>query len=133
MTFFDAKIRSIVAKIYESVSDKNTNNSPYKSTLDKSIRFIEKFFYKKISLKDIAASSGLSPSYFHKIFKEVYFMSPNDYLSSKRISYAKSLLLNPSTPIDIIFEKCGFFSRAYFDLAFKSKVGMTPKEYRDSF
>ena len=129
----DAKIRSIVAKIYESISDKNTNTSPHKSILDKSVRFIEKNFHKKLSLKSIASASGLSSSYFHKIFKEVYFMSPNDYLNSKRISYAKSLLLNPSASIDMISEKCGFFSRSYFDTTFKKIVGMTPKEYRDSF
>ena len=60
-------------------------------------------------------------------------MSPGEYLTAKRVENAKSLLVNELISIDEVAEKCGFFSRAYFDVTFKNVTGVTPAGFRKSF
>jgi AraC-like DNA-binding protein len=44
---------------------------------------------------------------------------------------AKYLLKNEALPIREIASKTGFSSSAYFSSVFKSKMGVTPKEFRE--
>ena len=129
----DARIRTVIAELYDSITEKKVQNNRYKVSLNKALSFINASLAKKINLSDIAEASGLSVSHFHKIFKEAYSMSPCEYLTAKRVENAKSLLVSELISIDEVAEKCGFFSRAYFDVSFKKVTGITPAGFRKSF
>ena len=128
----DAKIRTALAMLYNGITEKKSKDNPHTPSLNMAISFINANLSQKICLKDIAEASGFSSSHFHKVFKDTYFMSPNEYLTMKRVECAKKLLMNESISIDAIAEKCGFFSRAYFDVSFKKTVGITPASFRKS-
>lgn len=128
----DAKIRTIVAALYENISMKKTENFRHITEINKAVDFIGNNLDKKISLDDISAVTGLSAGHFHRLFSEFYSMSPNEYLIHKRIESAKNLLQNELISIDDVAEKCGFASRAYFDVTFKKQTGLTPAGFRNS-
>ncbi len=92
--------------------------------------FIQKHYSEDIVLKDIANHVFLSPSYFHKIFTMAMNKSPHEYLVERRISAAKKLLKTTDMTMLEISEKCGFSTQSYFNQIFKSKVGVTPTQYR---
>ena len=131
--YIDAKIRELIAGIYNM---KNTYNNPefpqYIKNICESIEFIKKNFMKNITLNAIASVSGLSPSFFHKVFKNITGKTPWEYLNLERIGNAKFLLENSGLTIDDIASKCGFSSRQYFDTVFKKETGETPASFRKS-
>ena len=54
-----------------------------------------------------------------------------DYIKIARIERAKVLLNNTDLNVEDIWAEVGFSSRSVFGKAFRSVVGMTPREYRD--
>ncbi|MBR5527869.1 MAG: helix-turn-helix transcriptional regulator [Clostridia bacterium] len=126
----DAKIRSVVAALYEKIAMRKSENFKHITVINKAVDFMLNNLDKKISLDDISNAAGLSAGHFHRVFREFYHMSPNDYLIHKRIESAKNLLMNNLISIDEVAEKCGFTSRAYFDVTFKKRTSLTPADFR---
>lgn len=128
--FLDACIRGLAAKLYKLLRDNSPSLWQHGYAMDKAIKFVSENADKKINLADIARSASISPSHFHRLFKQLYNMSPREYLELKRIELSKNLLLNNLLTVDEVAEKSGFFSRAYFDTVFKRKTGVTPVQFR---
>ena len=78
----------------------------------------------------IASYIGLSPVYFHRLFKTYYGITPNDYLLNIRIDKAKNMLLFDNKSIDEIAYECGFNSSTYFSTVFKKKINESPYRFR---
>ena len=98
--------------------------------IEKAKEFIENNFHRNIDLDLIAKEANLSPTYFHKKFKECYNVTPREFLLKIRLKNAKRLLLTSDLSFFEISENCGFSSQAYFNFQFKKETGLTPSEYR---
>lgn len=98
--------------------------------IEKAKEFIENNFHRNIDLDLIAKEISLSPTYFHKKFKECYNLTPREFLLKIRLKNAKRLLLTSDLSFFEISENCGFSSQAYFNFQFKKETGLTPSEYR---
>ena len=83
------------------------------------LEFLEKKFYRTKS--DII-----------KQFKKAYGTTPHAYLMSLRVQAAKNLLANTKKTTKEIAEYLCYSSEYHFSNMFKSKVGVSPKEYRKS-
>jgi Response regulator containing CheY-like receiver domain and AraC-type DNA-binding domain len=94
--------------------------------------YIEQNYSNKITREDVANYVHLSPNHTGKIFIKSFGMSISDYLNNIRINYAKRYLQDESYNISDITEMVGFEHFSYFSTIFKSIVGMTPSEYRQS-
>jgi AraC-like DNA-binding protein len=57
-------------------------------------------------------------------------MPPMQYITTKRISYAKKLLQETDLTASAIGEACGYKDHVLFFKAFKKLEGITPTEYR---
>jgi AraC-like DNA-binding protein len=80
---------------------------------------------------DMCAQSGLSESYFRKLFREKVGMSAKRYFKIRRINRAIALIRNhPSMQLTEITYALGFFDQAHFIREFKSITGKSPKEYQ---
>ncbi|WP_138160373.1 helix-turn-helix domain-containing protein [Peptoniphilus catoniae] len=93
--------------------------------------FIDKYYYKEISLSDVADISNMSKSYFSRRFKKLYGKNYTDYLQEVRLSAAEDLLRNSDESIFEISEKVGFNDSFYFSKRFKEKYGQAPYLYRN--
>ena len=95
-------------------------------------QFIQENYASEISLEVLSKISYLHPNYLSKIFKRETGENISDYILSYRIEQAKRLLMDPSLKIYEVAEKSGFHTSKYFAALFKTEVGITPSQYRDS-
>ena len=94
--------------------------------------YIIEHFAENCSLERIAREVGLSPNYLHTAFKEAFGETPYAYVTGQRIEKAKRLIsAGRESMLDIALET-GFCSQSHFNKVFKSRTGMTPREYRGS-
>ncbi|MDO5040674.1 MAG: helix-turn-helix domain-containing protein [Peptoniphilus sp.] len=95
--------------------------------------FIDKYYYKEISLADVAEISNMSKSYFSRKFKDLYKINYTDYIQEVRLSVAKDLLENSDYSILEVSEKVGFNDSFYFSKRFKERYGHAPYPYRNIY
>lgn len=86
-----------------------------------------------ITLSSIADELYISKSQLSRIFKSTTGVSFSDYLRNVRIKHVCKLLKKCGMNVDDIAKECGFRDRNTFYKLFDSIVGMTPKQYRESF
>ena len=91
---------------------------------------IDANIYADISLDSIAEELGISKIHVIRVFKGKYGMPPMQYMMSRKIEVAKSLLRSTVMPISEIAELLKFSNAQHFSGTFKSAVGCTPNKYR---
>ena len=77
-------------------------------------------------------AAGYSKDHLRRRFRQATGMTPNEYLKSVRIRYAKSLLLQKERlhlTIGDIALMCGYYDSAHFCRSFHKETGMTPSEF----
>lgn len=79
-----------------------------------------------------ASEMKVSKSTLHRKVNQVIGISPCKLMNSYRIETAKKLLQDNSLNISEVAYSVGFNDPRYFSRCFKSEVGLSPKEYRDS-
>lgn len=86
---------------------------------------------ENLTVDDICKNMGISRVQLYRKVKALLNINVNDYILNTRLQKAKYLLRNESSTIGEIAAETGFSSPAYFSSVFKTKVGVTPKEYRE--
>lgn len=99
--------------------------------VQKVLSFIRKNLDRKIELSELAEMSCLSKDHFIRIFKKETGESPTDYIISRKLERAMLLLATEDSPIKSIAFNLGFEDHSYFNRLFKSRIGMTPQQYRE--
>ncbi len=79
-----------------------------------------------------AAELNLSPNYFGDLIKKESGNTASDYIQSKMIDEAKTLMFDHSKTLNAIADDLGFKYQQHFTRLFKQKTGMTPNGYRNS-
>jgi AraC-like DNA-binding protein len=100
------------------------------AALRKVERFIQENYSRKISLKEAADISGLSPPYFSTIFKEEMGENFSSYLNQLRVEKASRLLWETDQPLSEIASSCGFEDQSWFSKIFKNYTGFSPGRFR---
>jgi len=132
---YQAKLKSIFLDLavllfrsYDKQPEKYKDSVTTK--LSSALAYMEKNYYKEISIPQMAEKANLSLRQFQRIFKEKYGMPPIQYLLNLRIQAASSHLVNSEVPISVISELCGFGDSNYFSRQFKKATGQTPRNFR---
>ena len=82
------------------------------------------------SVRKAAAHAGISQYHFQRLFREAFSTTPYEVISARRISEAKTLLLQTSHEVMEIALDCGFTNASSFARAFRRATGLTPSQYR---
>jgi AraC family transcriptional regulator of adaptative response/methylated-DNA-[protein]-cysteine methyltransferase len=80
-------------------------------------------------LAELAGAAGLSPGYFHRVFKTVTGVTPKDYAVAHRADKVRAELGRRSTVTEAIYG-AGFNSNGRFYEKSGEMLGMTPTDYR---
>jgi AraC family transcriptional regulator of adaptative response/methylated-DNA-[protein]-cysteine methyltransferase len=81
------------------------------------------------SLAELAAYAGLSPHYFHRLFRRVTGVTPKAYASAHRQARVQNSLSAGAAVTEAIYD-AGFNSSGRFYEASAAILGMTPSHYR---
>ena len=100
------------------------------SALKKAERFILENFTRRISLEEIAKTSGFSAPYFSTIFREEMGENLSSYLNRLRVEKAGYMLTGTNFSLGRIARACGFEDQSWFSKIFKLYTGMNPGKYR---
>lgn len=94
------------------------------------IDYINANYTEEIRLDILAKKALMNKTYFCSYFKEVTKININDYINELRIKRACLLLDSSKQSISDIALSSGFNSVSYFNRVFKTRIEMSPKEYR---
>lgn len=92
-------------------------------------KYINSHIEERLTLNDVAAVFGLSPNYLSALFRKNCQIGFSEYITQKKISRAKALLLQEDLKIYEVAEQLGFESAFYFSKVFKKVEGISPREY----
>lgn len=92
--------------------------------------FMEKNFRNDMSMSEFAQASGRSLSTFKRDFKKFSELSPERWLTARRLTAAYDLLRRRRRVTDVCFD-VGFKNVSHFSAAFKRKFGITPGDVRN--
>ena len=79
---------------------------------------------------ELAASMGISLSYFQHLYTDLFGISFQADLISLRLDYARDLIHNTTRSMAQIADLCGYMNEVHFYRQFKKQFGMTPAQYR---
>ena len=96
--------------------------------IDKGLRFLDSHFHEKIAIRDVAFASGLSPSYFSKVFHRLMGITYTDYLAQKRVYQANEMLETTEKNVVEVATECGFNSIANFYRTYRKYYQKAPRQ-----
>jgi AraC family transcriptional regulator len=94
--------------------------------------FVNEHLEQDLTLASIAESVGLSQFHFARAFKLTTNITPQQYLTERRVERAKHLLSESDLPLVEISVRAGFKSQSHFTTLFRRFTGTTPKAWRES-
>lgn len=94
--------------------------------------FVDKNYYKKISLNEIAAISSMSKEAFCRYFKKVSNYTFIEFLNRYRISHSKRILMSGMSVSEACYQS-GFESLSYFSRTFKKVTNENPRDFRKRY
>lgn len=99
--------------------------------MDRAIAFIDEHILERPRLEEVAAAACLSPSYFHRCFREEVGEPVAAYVQGRSLARAAWMLIHrPETSVTEVAMEHGFSTPSDFARAFKAAYGKTPQAFR---
>ncbi len=83
-----------------------------------------------ITVAEVSRQMGMSSRTLHRSCLNYTGFSPKQLLMELRLEMAKQRLCNSSDSITEVAFRCGFTDSNHFSRQFRTKVGLSPREYR---
>ena len=96
------------------------------------INMVDFNLQEPLCLNYLAEKCNVNASYLSTLFKKEKGMTLTDYITTKRMQRAASLLRSSRNYIQEIAEECGFLDVSYFTRLFKRHYGQSPRAFRES-
>ncbi|HEX8196184.1 MAG TPA: AraC family transcriptional regulator [Pyrinomonadaceae bacterium] len=107
----------------------NGGLSGYK--LRRATKFIHENIEGDLTLTEIAGVAGLSQFHFARAFRRTTGLTPQQYITQKRIERAKLLLADGDLPLVEVSLRAGFKNQSHFTTLFRKFTRLTPKAWRE--
>lgn len=98
--------------------------------LRKALMELELHYLDKVDFQSIADSVGVSRRHLERLFRAELGKSPGEIVHDWRMEGAARLILNTDRAYTQIAHEMGFSSQSHFGLAFKTRYGCSPSDYR---
>ena len=127
---FSDEIIGILNSMFLKMHKFLKNGQQQLTVAEKMKNFLSMHAEEKFRMKDLCAYLSLSESGCTRAFKSAYGITPYAYFIGKKLSLAKSLLINTNLSVKQIAYKLSFADEYYFSNVFKKKEGISPTEFR---
>ncbi|OMF19789.1 AraC family transcriptional regulator [Paenibacillus sp. FSL H8-0548] len=108
-------------------------SSPVVTLAEKAEAYIKNNYRTEITSKTMADALNFHYNYITRCMKQMFGMTPIDYLSKYRLEQAKLLLLKTEWPIAEIAQYVGFENVPYFSNCFTRQIGLPPTKFRKRY
>jgi len=95
------------------------------------IAYFRSHYQKGIRMKEVAALTGVSREHFTRLFARQMGCGPAACLRRIRLEAAAQLLRTTDLPVAEVAFRTGWTSASKFDLFFKRRYGVSPRDYRN--
>lgn len=123
--FFSCLARSLSMPL--SSVPKNDRENFY---VRRAVEFVHYNYANHITVSDMAKYVSLNRSYLFTLFQRVLKISPQEFLTTFRLTRAKEQLRLTNATVAAIAQSVGYRDPLVFSKAFKQMTGMTPVQYR---
>lgn len=96
--------------------------------IHKAINYIKENIKQPISISQLAYYLNMSEANFSNSFKKVIGVTPKEYITSLKMHKAKEMLKNQNVT-EVAYD-LGYDNISHFIALFKTKYGITPKQYK---
>lgn len=132
-TGYYAETMSLLYNIIALIQKEQHSYMPRKNllVLESAEKYMEENALKNhFDYVKLAALSGLSYSYFKKLFIAKHGMPPMKYITMLKIKHAQELLITQKYSVTEVAVLCGFENVYYFSNLFKKITGIPPSKYK---
>ena len=93
-------------------------------------KYVQEHYKESITLEEVSAAVGFSPSYFSVLFKKEAGEGFSKYLINVRMERARELLQETNYPVAEICREVGYSDVKHFVQTFRKATGLNPAQYR---
>lgn len=94
--------------------------------------YVEEHLHGQIRLEDLAELLGLGVWTFNRRFRQAFDCSAYAFVIEKRMERAKRLLRQGDLAVKQVAASCGFSDQAHLTRMFRSRLSVTPAQFRKS-
>ena len=109
---------------------RNAATRDYSAPVQKALLYIDANLSEDLHLHTLADKLNVSAGYLSALFRKETQQTLTDYVSHRRVDYARHLLTTTRLQIQTIAQHCGIVDVQYFTKVFKRITGTTPRAYR---
>ena len=132
-TYLEQLLILLLRREYGEINQKADNETEGESTVVTIMkRRLDMHIYQRLRIDDFCREMQYSKSYLSRLFKEECGCTMQEYVISKKIKEAKSLIRENLYNFTQISDMLCFSNPLYFSRVFKEKTGMSPSEYKNS-
>lgn len=94
------------------------------------LAYIQRNYPQSIAISDLSALLHVCDDHLIRLFKDTVGKTPASYILDIRLEEAMKLLVGSDLSVTEISSRCGFVSSCYMARVFKSRLHLTPLQYR---
>ena len=94
-------------------------------------QYVNAHLDSSLNVDELAASVGLSVSYFSRAFSRSVGSTPHDYVIRRRVLRAQQLLAETDLGLAQIAVTTGFSDQSHFSRRFRQLAGLSPRAFRE--
>lgn len=103
---------------------------PVREPLDRIVHYIQANLSQPITVQQLADLSYLSTRQVQRLFREVFGLTPKEFITKMRIHEAARLLVETDLPLSRIALEVGLCDQSALTSYFKRELGITPQKFR---
>ncbi len=129
------KVQYFFSAIWALLLEKSSENE-YKldsnQVIINIVKHVNEYYHETFQIEQMAQFTGMSTTSFYQAFKKHTSLTPNQYVTKKRIDKARNLLMTNQLKMLEIAKEVGYQDAYYFSRVFKKVVGISPHKYQKS-
>ena len=131
-TVHAAFIQLLLCRVLPLLTLTDRKESPGMDLAARVSAYLENHFRENITLSSLARALYVSPYSVSRIFASAFRTNFNGYLNDIRVEYVCEMLRRTDKSVTEIYEDAGFESQRTFNRAFRERMRMSPREFRES-
>ncbi|MBV1921589.1 MAG: AraC family transcriptional regulator [Pseudomonadales bacterium] len=104
------------------------SHNTHLARLERALKYLHENYAESLDVDQLAGIANMSPSTFHRNFRQVTASSPIQYVKKLRLNRARELLMDKGIKVKQAAAKVGYESPTQFSREFKRYFGQSPQE-----